>query len=77
MIIEYANGRSVKVEDEEDARRLIGEEYPDAVYGDWEEIAGERQRILVWQDEEDAGEPGTGDDGSNAVAEIVYYVEAP
>ncbi|MDD4985745.1 MAG: hypothetical protein PHQ43_08155 [Dehalococcoidales bacterium] len=74
MIIEYANGETEWVNDEEDARRILDQEYPNAVYGEREEdIYGERFRILVWQNEEDAGEPGTGDDGSNAIAEIVYY----
>jgi hypothetical protein len=75
MIIEYANGETHRVEDEDDARRVLAAKYPDAVYGEWEEQqGGERFRLLVWADEEDAGEPGTGDDGSDAIAEIVRYV---
>jgi hypothetical protein len=77
MIIEYANGTMTRVDDEADARRILDQEYPDAVYGEWEEDRyGERFRRLVWEDEDDAGEPGTGDDGSNAVAEIVRYVQS-
>ena len=76
MKIEYANGNETEVENEEEAREIIEKQYPDAVYGDCWEPRGwkgeiELERLLIWENEEIAGEPGTGDDGSHAVAEII------
>lgn len=76
MKIEYANGRKIEVDSEDKARKIIEEDYPDAVYGDDWELGGwdgetPIYRLLVWENEEIAGEPGCGDDGSHAIAEII------
>lgn len=79
MYIKYADGRpldKVEVEDSGEAGDIIRREYPDAVFADDWEIRGYRgetpiYRLLVWENEEIAGEPGCGDDGSHAIAEIV------
>lgn len=75
MTIEYQDGRKREVVTVEQAMEILAEEYPDAVYGNWEYNEPERQRMLVWENEEIAGEPGTGDDGSHAVAEIIMVEE--
>jgi hypothetical protein len=71
-------GRTWFVEDEEEARKAFLEVYPDAVFCDnWDQAGfsrnngAQRWRMLVWANEKDAGEPGTGDDGSHAVGEII------
>jgi len=74
MRIEYNNGKVVEVDNEDEAIKILDQEFPDAVYGDWEYNERAHQRMLVWENEEIAGEPGTGDDGSHAVAEIVKEV---
>jgi len=78
MHIEYANGRQIEVDNEDEAREILEKEYPDAVFCDqWElhhhapDDGHEVMRLLVWENEEIAGEPGTGDDGSHAIAEII------
>lgn len=77
MHIEYANGRTVEVENEDEAREILEREYPDVVFCDQWELHHcasddhEVMRLLVWENEEIAGEPGSGDDGSHAIAEIV------
>lgn len=63
-------GLSIEVESEDMAREILETEYPDAIFGDWEYNEPENQRMLVWENEEIAGEPGIGDDGSHAIAVI-------
>lgn len=75
MTIEYQDGRKQEVENVEQAMEILVEEYPDAEYGVWEYNEPTRQRMLVWENEEIAGEPGTGDDGSHAIAEIILVEE--
>jgi hypothetical protein len=75
MIIEFQNGEHRDVENEDQARDILEKLYPDAVFGDWEYNEPERQRMLVWENEEIAGEPGTGDDGSHAIAAIIKVEE--
>lgn len=75
MTIEYQDGRKQEVENVEQAMEILVEGFPDAVYGNWEYNEPERQRMLVWANEEIAGEPGTGDDGSHAIAEIILVEE--
>ena len=83
MEIRYSDGRRTVVGGEEEARAALDAEYPDAVYGDaWEPhnrpaSGRDTDRLLVWASEDDAGEPGTGDDGSHAVASMVRGVEEP
>ena len=72
--IEYANGNEAEVENVNAAKEIIEAEYPVAVYGPRENGAYGTERILVWENEEIAGEPGIGDDGSHAVAAIVEKV---
>ena len=72
--IRYQNGNEEECESEEQAIETLEKEYPDAVFGDWEYNERTHQRMLVWENEEIAGEPGTGDDGSHAVAEIIMVV---
>jgi hypothetical protein len=80
MWIEYANGQKEYVADEEAARAILDRLYPDAVYNeDWED-AGEDDgkyyaTLKVWEDEETAGPLGAGDDGSAAIAWIMSEVE--
>ena len=69
--ISYQNGKTEDVESEEEAIEILEKQYPDAVFGDWEYNEKAHQRMLVWENEEIAGEPGTGDDGSHAIAEII------
>ena len=76
MTIEYANGEKIEVESMTEAEEIIEAAYPDAVYAEQWDSRGwkgdvELERLLVWENEEIAGEPGTGDDGSHAIAEIV------
>jgi hypothetical protein len=75
MWIEYADGRHRDVLDEYDARCKLEEEFPEAVFGEWQYNVKTHQRMLVWENEEIAGEPGVGDDGSHAVAEIIMDEE--
>lgn len=75
MTIEYQNGEQRDVENEDQARDILEAKYPDAVFGDWEYNEPERQRMLVWENGEIAGEPGTGDDGSHAIAAIIKVEE--
>jgi hypothetical protein len=60
-----------EVSSEEAAKEMLTKEYPDIVFGEWEYNTKEHQRMLAWENEEIAGEPGTGDDGSHAIAEII------
>jgi hypothetical protein len=70
--ISYADGRRRETEAEAEAIRIISAEYPDAVYGDWEESGYTRPRRLVWATEADSeGPDGLGDGGAHAVAEII------
>jgi hypothetical protein len=69
--ISYQNGKTEEVESAEDAVEILGNQYPEAVFGEWEYNEPSKQRMLVWENEEIAGEPGSGDDGSHAVAEII------
>jgi hypothetical protein len=62
MAIEYSDGRVIWVSDVEEAKTIINEEYPEAVYGD-----EQRGKILVWEDEEHA----ENDPGQKAVAVIL------
>lgn len=74
--IEYADGSIKTCDDVFDAEIEIENSYPDAVYGDWIRMDGDHPyRKLVWENEDIAGEPGTGDDGSHAIAEIVEIRE--
>lgn len=73
--IEYVDGRKVECESEEEAREIIENEYPEAVFCEWQWNDPARQRMLVWENEEIAGVPGNGDDGSHAVAEILMDEE--
>jgi len=75
MIIRYANGRLVDVENEAEARSILDAEYPDAVYHDeWEPESPGTERLLVWENDDDAGPLGFGDGGQNAVASIVREI---
>lgn len=73
--ISYQNGKTEEVESEEQAIEILEKQYPEAVFGGWEYNEPSRQRMLVWENEEIAGEPGNGDDGSHAVAEIIMVEE--
>lgn len=72
MEVEFQDGRKVEVEDEDQARREIESQYPDAVYNDdWDQTQS-GERLLVWEDQASMDGPsGHGDDGSNAIAEII------
>ena len=59
------------VDSEEDAKEILLKEYPDAVFCEWQYNTRDHQRMLVWENEEIAGVPGDGDDGSHAIAEII------
>lgn len=72
--IEYSDGRRDRVDSEEVARAIIAVDYPDAVIHDqWEPLNydGTRERLLVWEHEENAGPLGSGDDGARSIAEII------
>lgn len=75
ITIEYQDGRTEKCESEEQAIEILEKQYPEAVFSSWEYNEPSKQRKLVWENEEDAGEPGSGDDGSHAVAEILRVGE--
>lgn len=71
VVIEFY-GRTVTAPTVEDAKFIIESEYPDAVFAEqWDSGGPGRERLLIWENEEDAGEPGQGDDGSKAIAEII------
>ena len=64
--ISFTNGRrSQQHRTLEDALASLREEYPDMVTCD-----NDPARLLVWENEEDAGPEGDGDDGARAVASI-------
>ena len=63
------------VDSEEQAIEMLTKEYPDIVFSDWQYNTRTHQRMLAWENEEIAGEPGTGDDGSHAIAEIIMDEE--
>jgi hypothetical protein len=76
VTIEYQDGRVTDVESVDAAMGRIENDYPDAVYGEWEPApscdgATECERMLVWEDAAAAGPDGTGDDGSHSVCEII------
>lgn len=73
--ISYQNGRTEDVDSEEEAIEILEKQYPEAVFCDWEYNDPSKQRMLAWENEEIAGEPGTGDDGSHAIAEIIMDEE--
>ena len=75
ITIEYQNGKNEECESEEQAVEVLEKQYPEAVFGEWEYNEPTRQRMLVWENAEEAGEPGSGDDGSHAVAEILMIRE--
>lgn len=75
MRIKYQDGRNHEVKNEDAAMTILGSEFPDEVYGDWEQDTPDRRRMLVWENEEIAGELGTGDDGSHAIAAILKVEE--
>jgi hypothetical protein len=66
MKIKYSHGETVRVSDEDGAREIIDNQYPDAFYGEWEQ-ADCCSRMLVWETELDS----INDDGSNAICEII------
>lgn len=70
--ISYTSGGEVRrVDSEQEARTILGEQYPDAEYCEngWESSScdGSVERLLVWACEDDSVDDG----GQNAVAEIV------
>lgn len=73
--IRYSNGKRLTVYDseEDDFYSVIEADYPDAEYGDWEQVSldGKLERMLVWENEEDSED----DDGSNAVASVHRQLE--
>lgn len=71
ITIEYQDGRKEECDSEEEAVEILEKEFPDAFFGSWEYNEPSKQRMLVWENEEIAGESGSGDDGSHAVAEIL------
>jgi len=67
MKINYTDGRTVEVANEDEAREILDAQYPAAEYGDWQQSGYAPERMLVWVDSDAADL----DDGANAVAEIV------
>lgn len=67
MKINYTDGRTVEVANEDEAREILDAQYPEAEYADWQQSGYAPERMLVWEDSDAADN----DDGANAVAEIV------
>lgn len=63
---------------EEEAIDFVLDKYPDAVFGDdWDKAGPHRMRRLFWKNEEDSKGPhGMGDDGIQALGEIVRIISA-
>lgn len=67
MNITYTNGMVTTVDSEDEAREILGVQYPDAVYCDeWQPVNERYERRLVWSDESAADN----DNGAKAVALI-------
>ena len=82
IVISWQDGSVSECLSMTEAEALINDRYPDAVYNDCWETDGTNdegdpmERMLVWPDEETAGIPGMGDDGSHAVASICRIARA-
>jgi hypothetical protein len=75
--INWSNGAVTEWQTLDDAQSSIINQYPDAVFGEWEPSSINddglvcEDRMLAWESEVTAGPEGLGDDGSQSVCEIV------